>query len=226
MAGRKRKQATYESRRGPVKYLRYEAEFTDIYGAPLTIIDPDQRKQKKARDEARAEAWEEAKQEAIAEGKGPKGVKEPTKFPFQPVTIDEATFGDLVVMFADDIPYGDQPKQGEPALRATHLEREHATQVCRTFSEPVAVNGSKDSPLYVGIGEEDLKWLVEELQENGDRKFKGTIPSLLLERLGADWELDKRAQADLEDAAKGKGLASELEPEPKSEKEDGITANA
>jgi len=181
-----------------MKYIRYKAEFLDVYGAPISLIDPDQRKQRAIR--------EEAIEEALAK---PNGTKADAKW--EPARIEEATFADLICIMADGIPYGPQPAKDEPPLRSNHEERGFATHVIRAFRD------QEDG--HVILEEKALEWLVNELKENGDFAYKGTVPVLLLERLeGDDAFLTAREQADLEDAekkaTKGKGMTPVEEEAP------------
>lgn len=160
------------------KYIRYKDEFLNSAGFPVAILDPDPAKQR------------EARQTAIASGKV-EGLKS-NEIQWTAPMIEEPTFSDIICSFAEAIPHGEEPAEGEPPLRATSLDHENSAHTQRAFQT------HEDS--YVKIEETALVWIRKQMEDHGQLTFRGTVPYLLLERLKD--ELTSREIVDIETSEK------------------------
>ena len=179
-----------------MEYIRYENKFRDIMGKPVTMIDPDIKNQKKAQDKAHAQARKD-------------GVKIDSDLRWEQALIDEPTFADAMVIFANGIPYRkyDQdgkevmPKEGEEVVspRDKPSDQGDAIRVIRAFRAAQARCTEDSDSSYVEIEESSLKWLIDLVNDHADkvRTFRGTIPGLIIERL--EDKLSAKEQAAIEE---------------------------
>ena len=164
------------------RYLKYTPEFVDIMGYPVQIPDPDPRKLRASRDKA------------MKEGKA-KGLKD-TEITYEMPMIEEPSFAQAIAWFANGIPYGDPPKQGEPPLHVTPEDNAKAAHAVRAFRDETMLDKG-----YVKIEDEALKWLRELIKEHAGRRFAGTLPTLIGERLdGAYLYQPENVPPELEEA--------------------------
>jgi hypothetical protein len=147
-------------------YIRYNSEFLDLFDQPMSVPDPDRKKQNQAREYARAMSIK--LQEQV--------------FPEVPM-IEDATFAQIVMTLAGNIPYGDPPGQGEPALISRPDEQLHAANVMRAFKS--------HHPEYVEIESDDLEWFKTLLEEHGGRMFRGVAAQLVRERMDDALDIDE-----------------------------------
>ena len=143
-----------------MKYIRYIDQYVDIFDNPIAVVDPDHKAQKKVRDFA------------LAEGKAAGISFTAIKWDF--ALIENATFAQGLAVFANGIPYGEREKDG-PELRATPSDQEKAAHAVRAFQ--------KHPEGHVLIEEETLTWLKELVKDHGPSVWRGTIPTLILDRL-------------------------------------------
>jgi hypothetical protein len=180
MAGRRRKSATYLRRHGVTKYLKYDKGFKDIYGAGIELINPSAQAQRDAR-----EAAIKKNDARPVESRLPRN-----DVSWEPAKLFPATYADAVIAFADDIPYSDIVlTPGDPVPRTTNEERMNSMAIIRAFQD---VNGAS----HVALEERPLTWLKEQLEAYGDLKFKGTLSSVLLERLGEELTHEEAAEVE------------------------------
>ncbi len=168
------------------KYIRYDDEFLDINDSHVPILDPDTKKQKEVRDAAIAKA-----KEAGIKG----GV------PYEPAKIVEPTFAQIITSFADGIPYGDPPAEGEQPERAKLEDQGTALRVIRAFRSHV--NG------HVVIEEKALEWIRTLVKEEGNREFGGTVPALIMERLNDELTPEEIVAIRAEEKAEEPAAAGE-----------------
>ena len=98
-------------RKGRMKYIKYDAVFTDAIGQPVYMIDPDVAKRMAARDEALA--------------KGQAKFNPPEK---------KATFADLLFLFVNNIPH-DKDSEGKPTRKITIEDSGNAYEVIKAFRD-------------------------------------------------------------------------------------------
>ena len=153
------------------KYIWYPDKFTDARGFSVPIANPDPKVQNAAVVEHNA-AMKEEREAAKAAGE-----PMPPRRSFQPPVIEEASLSDLVCGFADNIPYGPEPKEGEPRLRSTPGARAYARKVIGAFID------RPDTADYLVFDEDALKWAINELKENGDLVWGGTLSQRVIEYL-------------------------------------------
>jgi len=140
-------------------FVKYEAEFLDIYNNLVEIPDPDKKKHKEVREEA------------IEKGRSD-GLK-PTEITWTPPII-EADFGQIICWFANNVGIWNLDENNKSVFSNPESVG-YALKAIRAFQSNT--NG------LVTIEEKALDWLKGQLNEHGSKAFTGVTSALLLERL-------------------------------------------
>lgn len=129
-----------------MKQIKYEPEFKTADGQPFSIIDPDVKVQKEAREKARKEDKER----------------------FEVPTI-ECDFAQAMCWFVNNIPFAtelDKESKAQPARKLTPEDAGNAYAVIKAFKN--IQNG------YVTMEDAVYKWLMELVKTDGVEAFRIT----------------------------------------------------
>lgn len=136
-----------------MKRFKYDPKFLAADEQPFTVLDPDVMVQRKAREEAIAEAVKKGKTESEAAWQAP--------------TID-CDFGQTMTWFMNHIPFSDEvDADGKPKLprKMTPEDAGHAYAVIKAFQ--VAEDDG-----YVELEDAVYSWLLETVKLDGVEAFK------------------------------------------------------
>lgn len=140
---------------GKVKSIKYEAGFLTAVGQPFSVLDPDARVQKEARDKAR----------------------EDKKETYEMPTID-CDFAQAMTWFVNNIPFERElDKDGKqlPPRKLTPEDTGNAYAVIKAFSGELNGQVEMEDAVY--------KWLVELNKTDGIVAFRGVTQAVVAERL-------------------------------------------
>ncbi len=142
-----------------MKYVRYNAEFVDVYGNIVEIPDPDRAKQRSEREKVIAAGMEQ-------------GLK-PSEMTWTPLVV-EADFAAIITWFANSVGTWNVD-EGDKSIPGTPEEIGYALHVIRAFQNP--------TENLVAVEENSLEWLIRQLRSHGSKAFTGVTSALILERL-------------------------------------------
>ena len=168
---------------GMSKYLKYKPEFQDSFFNDVPIPDPD-RKVQAARRQLNIE-------EAARAGLGPDEID------MEPVYLEDSTFADGMAWLANQMPslIGDADRLANPKnpTGPEPTDIEAAAKVVRAFQKT-----QKENLDFVEMPETALTWFRDVVSRLAYRRFNGTVPFLILERLAENEEMGHAAIGRIE----------------------------
>jgi len=160
-------------------YLRYDGVIEDAAGMPIRIMSMDRKLMKEWRQESKL-LERKAVEEAKKDGSDPRTT---AYIRPDPPMIEEASYAELIISFANDPWERDREKPGNPLLEEPSSEdMAYAIECTRAWRR--VENG------FVAISEPALSWLEDKLDTWGPKYWNGTIAGLLKERLGDSYRVE------------------------------------